>query len=440
MDDSIFFESLDERRLAISSKYRIPIVPPNHGHGRPWGGIIDDTLGIFPEELRMNAEDELVKRKLFWFKYLYNIKKQLEKSDVVIVGIPTDIDVEYRHGARFGPRAIRDASFQFSPYTEYNCDLSSFRICDIGDVEVHPYVLDEDMWKEDDIYRIQYHQYLQDKEIPPKWTGNIQRIEWTLKWMLGYKIPQMNTILPNMSPTYGSKNPIPVIIGGGHGISFPCIKAVFDSLDDNERDNFFVIYFDAHPDLLKRRSGLEKTHASQATRVAEHLYNNLESHPDGRIIQIGVRDIEEEERETRKEYKIKWLKMGGLDKDYEADEICRYRDVNNSFNKIREWLRLSNDKGNIYLYISVDIDVLDAGLIPGTGTPDIGGLSGRELIDLLHQVVSEKEIKLYGLDVVETAPDRNIGNISGVTSVRVIWETIGTYLKTHNRSGGYVRK
>lgn len=429
MDDGIFFESLDERRLAVSSKYRIPIVPPNHGHGRPWGGIIDDTLGIFPKQLKID-EDELVKRKLFWFKYLRNIKKQLEKSDVVIIGIPTDIDVEYRHGARFGPRAIRDASFHFSPYTEYNCNLSSFKICDIGDIELHPYVLDEDLWKGDDIYRIQYHQYLQDKEIPPKWTGNIQRIEWTLKWMLGCKIPQMNTILPNISPTYGSKKPIPVIIGGGHGISFPCIKAVFDSLADDEKDNFFVIYFDAHPDLLKRRSGLEKTHASQTTRVAEHLYNYLKSHPDGRIIQIGVRDIEEEERETRNEYKIKWLKMGDSDKDRGEDEICHHRDVNNSLNKIREWLGLSY-KENVYLYISVDIDVLDAGLIPGTGTPDIGGLSGRELIDLLQQIVAENKIKLCGLDVVEIAPDRDIGNISGVTSVKVIFETIGTYLKTH---------
>lgn len=440
--------------IANKSKYRIPLVPPDYGHGHPWGGVTNDRITHFPREFSKIREksrifrdierDDFLLEKYYWYEYLTTTKQKIENSDAVIVGIPMDVGVGYRHGARFGPRAIREASCQFSSFTECGFDLSETIITDIGDIEIHPYVVDEEDWRSERIQNIIYHQYLKNREVPPMSIGGMQRIEKTIKWVMGGEIKNLTSIIPNEVPRKkDGKRAIPICLGGGHEISYPCIAGVYSSLENEERENFYVIYFDAHPDLLERRSGLKRTHASQATRVAEYIF---EHHPrgysedsKGRVIQVGVRYIEGEEAAMRRVYGIKWLKMGPPSTSSRQEEmeehnedVVRYSGVEESIEQLREWLHL-DDGRECHLYISVDIDVLDVGLVPGTGVPDLGGLTGRELVDILQGTVSPSNVRLHGMDCVETAPDWDVGNISGITSVKIIFETLGTYFKHHKK-------
>ena len=179
-----------------------------------------------------------------------------EKSRVVILGCPYDGSASFRPGARFGPSAIRRASWgieTFSPY--FNKDLSQCSIHDMGDLELP----------------------LGEKKIS-----------------LGLIRKAVGIIL--------SEKKYPVLLGGDHLITLPIVEEILKTYP-----RLHLIHIDAHTDLRDDYLGESLSHSTVMRKVVEHL-------GEGRLFQIGIRSgTEEEFRLARKMKSIVPLHPGSLD-------------------------------------------------------------------------------------------------------------------------------
>ena len=402
---------------------RVPLVPVNWGHGRPWGGAQSHLLTFFPEDeyslvMPRRQEEKYFLSHRFWKKFLEEKAGILRKKDKItppavipIIGIPMDIGVGYRHGARFGPRAMREVSSQFGSWVEGGFDLSQVnkKIIDLGDIDIHPYLLSGKLFDPKTLREVR-ESYRNDGEVPPLGWGNLERIQSTLEWILGEPlIPDEEgcTLIPEILPDWKG-NVFPVLLGGDHSLTLPCIRAVKKIYG---RDNLGILYFDAHPDYLNSRNGLKETHASQARRVAEEIGT-------GNVFQVGLRYIEREEWEGIHKDKVHFWKMDELT-NLHADVFSETLFQEIKKQKIKK------------MYISIDIDVLDASAAPGTGVPEPGGMSTRYLIDIIQHlgdfIAKEQNMDLVALDLVEVAPDWDIGNVTALAAVKILFETLGAY-------------
>lgn len=163
---------------------------------------------------------------------------------------------------------------------------------------------------------------------------------------------------------------IPVLLGGEHTVTLGALRALSQTAKP-----FGVIQFDAHADLRSEYKGDRYSHASVMRRALEELEIPL--------VQIAVRDISKEEVEVREQYDII---------HYDAYFLARVG--------LPEKPLPENFPRNIY--ISFDVDGLDASLMPATGTPSPGGLNWRETQFILEACV--KGHNIVGMDVVELAP------------------------------------
>ena len=161
------------------------------------------------------------------------------------------------------------------------------------------------------------------------------------------------------------------VLGGEHSVSQAPIKAA-----NRAFDNLSVLQFDAHLDLRDAYLGDKYSHASVMSRVEEILP----------IVQFGIRSFSEEEYEK--------IKNGSYNYFYAKD----IHDNKTWFNRAIE--NLSEN-----VYITFDIDAFDPSLIPGTGTPEPGGLSWYLVCDFLKEVFFHRNV--VGVDIVEVAPQEN---------------------------------
>ena len=162
-------------------------------------------------------------------------------------------------------------------------------------------------------------------------------------------------------------NSVPVAIGGEHTITLPIVSAV-----NKEYGNVSVLWIDAHADLVNEFENERYAHYTVGRRVYETV--------DGRMGFLGVRVMSEEEKVFVDDHRVPVI--GPL------------------FDK-RELLNMLNEL-NGPLYISIDLDALDPGIMPSVGTPEPGGLSWYQLMDLLMTVAERNHI--VGFDVVEYCP------------------------------------
>ncbi len=402
---------------------RVPLVPINWGHGRPWGGAPSPLLTFFPGDeyglvIPNSQEEKYFLHHRFWKKFLEEKARILQKkskivppSVITIIGIPMDIGVGYRHGARFGPRAIRGVSSQFGSGVEGGFDLSQVnkKIVDLGDVDIHPYLLSGKIFGRKTLSEVR-EDYRNNGDLPPLGWGNLERIQFALEWIMGEPLDTDEEgclVIPDILPDWKG-NVFPVILGGDHSLTLPCIRAVKRIYG---KENLGIIYFDAHPDYLNSRNGLKETHASQARRVAEEI--GAEN-----VFQVGIRYIEREEFEGIQKDRVHFWKMEDLT-NLHADVFSEML--------FREIKKQKIDK----MYLSIDIDVLDASIAPGTGVPEPGGMNTRYLIDIIQNlgdfIEKEHHMDLVALDLVEVAPDWDIGNITALAAVKIIFETLGAY-------------
>ncbi len=175
-------------------------------------------------------------------------------------------------------------------------------------------------------------------------------------------------------------------IGGEHLVSLPLINACHKHYPD-----LCVVQLDAHADLRNDYLGEELSHATVMRRVFDLL-------GEDRIFQLGIRSG------TADEFA------------FARDNTRLYRDeVAGAIPSVLEII------GNRPVYITLDIDVLDPAYAPGTGTPEGGGISSRELIHSLHRL---GELNVVGFDIMEISPPYDSGDITSILGAKLMREAL----------------
>lgn len=284
-----------------------------------------------------------------------------DPSRVVILGAPFDWGTTYRPGARFGPRAIREADYGamdgYRPHLPTGIDaLGELEVVDIGDVFV----------------------------VPGQVELSIERIAEVVERV-------------------AAAGKVPIVLGGDHTITFPNATGVARVHGFGE---IALIHFDAHADTGEHQNDQLYGHGTPMRRLVESG-----AVPGHRFVQIGLRGYwpEPDVVAWMREQRMRFYMMTDIEE----------RGLRAVVDEAVEYASQGGVKG---VFISVDIDVVDPGMAPGTGTPEPGGLSSRQLLDTVRRLA--KELEVVGADVVEVSPPYDPTEITAYLANRVVLEIL----------------
>ena len=179
---------------------------------------------------------------------------------------------------------------------------------------------------------------------------------------------------------------LPVMIGGEHLVTLGALRAAFAKYPD-----LHVIHFDAHTDLRDDYLGAKLSHAAVIRRVWELL-------GDGRIYQFGIRSGDRSE--------FQWAKEGHT--------VLHPFD----FEGLAQVVKNLSDKP---IYFTLDLDVLDPSIFPGTGTPEAGGVGFLDLLRAIRQVCKGRVV---ACDVNELSPHYDQSGVSTAVACKVLRELL----------------
>jgi agmatinase len=199
-----------------------------------------------------------------------------------------------------------------------------------------------------------------------------------------------------------------VAIGGDHTVALPLLRAVH-----RRHGRVAVVHFDAHLDTWDTYFGQPVTHGTPFRRAAEEGLLD----PDG-CLHIGTRASLYATSDLTDDRSFGFEIIS-------ADELPDLG-IQGTVERMRGRLQ---DRP---VYVSVDIDVLEPGLAPGTGTPELGGLLGRELLGVIRGLAG---LNVIGGDVVEVAPAYDHAQITGIAAAHVLYELISAVAVTHAATG-----
>jgi guanidinopropionase len=280
--------------------------------------------------------------------------------DIALVGVPFDLGVNYRPGARQGPAAVREASrlirrvhpvSGISPY-----DISN--VADVGDAPVNP--LD---------------------------------FERSLKMIEAF---------------YASIHQVgarPITIGGDHTVPLPILRAIA------RQKPVGMLQIDAHADTLDTLAGTKVNHATTFRRAVEEGLID-----PNRVIQIGLRGSRFSPDD------IAW----GLDQGF----TCVTMDAYEEMGRRAAIDLIAKVVGSQPLYVTIDIDGLDPAYASGTGVPEIGGLSPRDVQVMLRSL---QGFDIVGADICEVAPCFDPSEMTAVTAANLMWELLCVTADSHAR-------
>ena len=200
------------------------------------------------------------------------------------------------------------------------------------------------------------------------------------------------------------RHPLALFLGGDHSVTIPLIQA-FDRVVDGP---FGVLHFDAHFDLFDSYDGHRWSHACTERRALE-----LPGLDPQHLVFVGQRSFPREELDFLQAhpeiayYTARQCYMEGI--EAVADQVVeKLKDVQ-------------------AVYFTLDIDGLDPAYAPGTGTPEGGGVSTRELMELARIVFQKLPVR--AMDVVEVSPPLDSADITSVAALKVIYEVWGVVQK-----------
>ncbi len=281
-------------------------------------------------------------------------------AQVVIVGAPLDAGVSNRPGARFGPRAVRQATYHAADLYSIQLEtsvLDRVRVVDAGDAPV----------------------------VPARFVRGLRVIHEKV-WRAA------------------KTGAIPMVIGGDHSITYPSAAAVARA---NTPRSVGIVHFDAHADTGSAADvwGSLVSHGAPMRRLIE------EGWVAGRnFVQVGLRGYWPERAtfDWMNEQGMRWHRMVEIEERGSeaviADAIAEALD------------------GPDRIYLSIDVDVVDPGMAPGTGTPEPGGMLPRELLRAVRQIVST--VDLAGMDVVEVSPPYDQAGVTAMLAHRCVLEAL----------------
>jgi len=291
-------------------------------------------------------------------------------ADVVIIGAPYDAGTSYRAGARFGPKMIRTTDYL--PHDSSRPHLA---------LRVDP---------------------LQDLRVVD--AGDIE--------MAGVEGQSALNALERAVQAASEAGAIPLILGGDHTITWPDVTGVARA---KGWGRVSVIHFDAHADTGDVQFGSLIGHGLPMRRLIESGACRGD-----RFLQIGLRGYWPEPPT------LQWMAEQGM-RSFEMHEVVtRGLDA-----VLDEAFRIAVDDSD-GVFVSVDLDVVDPGMAPGTGTPEPGGITGRQLLDAVRRIAIE--LPVVGIDVVEVAPAYDSAEITSFLANRVALEMLSGIV--YRRQGG----
>ncbi len=282
-------------------------------------------------------------------------------ADVIIVGAPFDGGTSYRSGARFGPKAMRETCYL--PHDGSRPSLA-MRVDGLADMRV----LD---------------------------MGDVE--------MFSGDAAKSCAALEIVIEQIARAGAIPLVLGGDHTVTWPNITGVARGTDTWGK--LGVIHFDAHADTGDITFGSLIGHGHPMRQLIESG-----AVKGNRFLQVGLRGYWPPP-ET-----LAWMAAQEM-RSYEMTEIVE-RGLSECLDEAITYAQQECDS----IFLSVDIDVVDPGSAPGTGTPEPGGLSSRELLDSVRRIAYE--IPLAGIDIVEVAPPYDHADITALLGNRVVLEVL----------------
>ena len=177
-------------------------------------------------------------------------------------------------------------------------------------------------------------------------------------------------------------------LGGDHSISYPVLRAYTQAYND-----LTVLHLDAHPDTYDEYGGSRYSHACPFARI-------MEERPALKLVQVGIRTANSHQRDQAKRFGITMFEM----KDWSPEKMPRL-------------------DGPIYL--SLDLDVLDPGFAPGVSHHEPGGMSTRDVIQIIHGLPKS----LVGADIVELNPTRDPSGVTATVAAKFYRELVGHMLR-----------
>lgn len=283
-----------------------------------------------------------------------------QDADVVIVGAPFDGGTSSRSGARFGPSAMRAAC-----YLAHDGSRPSLALRVDG---------------------------LQDLKVVD--AGDVE--------MYSGDAVRSCAALEPMVQRIAEAGAIPLVLGGDHTITWPDVTGVARAIGWGRVS---VIHFDAHADTGDIEFGSLIGHGQPMRRLIESGAARGD-----RFLQIGLRgywpppDV------------LAWMAEQRM-RSYEMSEII----ARGLPECLTEAFAIATDDCD-GVFLSVDIDVADPGHAPGTGTPEPGGFSARQLLDAVRRICLE--LPVVGMDVVEVSPPYDHADITALLGNRVVLEAL----------------
>jgi len=177
----------------------------------------------------------------------------------------------------------------------------------------------------------------------------------------------------------------PIVLGGDHSITYPILRA-FDDLPERP----VVLHFDAHSDLYDEFDGDRYSHACPFARI-------MEAQLASRLIQVGIRCLTAHLREQTARFGV------------EVFTAARWRDALPVVARLRQ-----------PVYVSLDLDVLEPMLAPGIAHPEPGGLSVRDVLDVLAVL----RAPLIGADIVEYNPRNDVRDLTARVAAKFVKELV----------------
>ncbi|CAB9503135.1 Probable agmatinase 2 [Seminavis robusta] len=294
--------------------------------------------------------------------------------DATVVGVPFDGGCTYRAGTRFGPQGIRRISALYTPYNyEKGIDLrESMTLCDAGDIFTIP--------------------------------ANLEK-----------SFDQISNGIAHIAST----GTMPIILGGDHSIGFPTVRGIASVTTKN----IGIIHVDRHADIQEKDLD-ERMHTTpyfHATNLPNVNPKESGLFLQANLVQIGI---------------------GGWQVPRPAVPIMVERETNIftmddiehlGIEKVAEMaLELAWD-GCDAVYMSYDIDSIEAAFVPGTGWPEPGGLLPREALKLVGLVAKEG---LCGMEVVEVSPPYDHADITSLMALRIVVDALGAMV-SHGTMGNH---
>ena len=290
----------------------------------------------------------------------------VREADVVVLGAPFDGGTSHRPGTRFGPRAIRTTDYLDHDASRPHLALGVDALRELRVVDAGDVLM-----------------------LPGEIEVALDRLEEAV-----VKV--------------AAAGALPVVLGGDHSIALPDVRGV---ARHRGFGNVAVVHFDAHADTGETQFGALYGHGTPMRRLIESGAARGD-----RFLQIGLRGYWPEPPV------LEWMAEQGM-RSYEMSEVVgRGLDA-----CLDEAFAIATD-GCEGVFLSIDVDVVDPGMAPGTGTPEPGGLTSRQLLDAVRRCALE--LPVVGMDVVELSPPYDgPGEVTAYLANRVVLEALSGVAK-----------